>query len=72
MKIIYDGDSLDRNPPSSFQEDANNVYCAGVVGLIVTVVPVATLAIGSVAIPALVAGMAAREGINAFKNRNHG
>ena len=71
MKIIYDGESLDRTPPSSFQEDASNVYCAGVVGAIITVVPVTTLAIGSVALPVLVVGLAVREGINAFKNRDH-
>lgn len=69
MKIIYDGDSLDREkPPSSLQEDATNIGVACTIAAACVVVPVATIALGSVGCVAIAGGFAVRSGIKALKS----
>ena len=56
MKILYDDDSLERNPPSSIQEDVTEVYCGGVVGIGLVFVPLFTLIITVIMSPLLIIG----------------
>ena len=56
MKILYDGDSLEGNPPSSIQEDTAEIYCGAFVGICLVFVPLFTLIITVIMSPLLIIG----------------
>lgn len=55
-EIIYDSESLESNKPTSFQEDATEVYCWSAVGVILTVVPLVTSIISVFLLPFVLVG----------------
>ncbi len=55
-EIIYEDKPLDGNPPSSLQEDATEVYCWGVVGILLTVVPLVASVLSVFLLPFMIIG----------------